>query len=323
MGVKLPRNQHRVQDQKYFGQGFATIFEKPYSKSVEMKTPILTVCLCMLFLHCIYADSSVDLRIVTNFYEPETQSLYVDVEVQYTGEGELVLADQNYRIYYDAGNLKMDTKESRSELPANLYSPIKFLEIIEGVEVDDIGNLTFDNNLGFLNFSIDLIDDINGGVHIEKASEWTRIAVLKFHVENRVNSSQIVWSEPGKTDEYATAYVQMMEWKGPNFTKPVKVDKHINLDFGEQGISYDPGISIGPNPTTHLLKIDFHRKVTESILVSIMDNVGRTVMVEEFEKGIREFELDVSDLHSSSYILEIQDKENHQRVFADSFVLMK
>jgi hypothetical protein len=288
-----------------------------------MKNLLLVVCLGIFFGTSVLARKSVDLRLTNNSYDPSSQTLFVDVEVRYTGPGEVTLADQNYRIFYDSKNLELQIADSSSDLPTSLYSHINFLEAIEGVNASNVGDLKFEADLGFINFSIDLLDDLNGGIRIDQASDWTRVAVLKYKVKNDIDPSDIIWSQPGRTDSYATAFVQITEWEGPNFVNPLDVNRYVDFRFNEDLTENLPSISIGPNPASHFLKLEFSQEVENDLQVTIIDNLGRIITTHQIAKGMKEIDMDIAHLDPSSYILEIYNPEVKQRTFAESFILMR
>ena len=299
------------------------IFAVPFTKLIEMKHLMLVVCLGILCGSSGLARKSVDLRLTNNFYDPSSQSLFVDVEVRYTGQGDVALADQNYRIFYDSKNLQLEVADSRSDLPMDLYSHIHFLEVFEGINAGDVGELKFDAHLGFVNFSMDLLDDLNGGIRIDRSADWTRVAVLKYKVKNDVDPSDIIWSQPGRTDSYATAFVEITEWEGPNYVNPLEVNRYVDFRFNEEELEKLPSISIGPNPASHFLKLEFSQEVKNDLQVTIIDNVGRIITTHQIEKGMKEYDMDIAHLDPSSYVLEIYNPEEKQRTFAESFILMR
>ena len=83
----------------------------------------------------------------------------------------------------------MKEKESRSDLPQDLYSRIQFMEVLEDLQADAVNQLAFDDQLGFVNFNIDLNNAVHGGITIVKEDDWQRVAVLNFKVKDKTTSA--------------------------------------------------------------------------------------------------------------------------------------
>ena len=60
------------------------------------------LCVLLAFVcQVTWSNEDVSLRLVPSFFDNATQTVYVDVEIRYNGAGELYLADQNIRLFYD------------------------------------------------------------------------------------------------------------------------------------------------------------------------------------------------------------------------------
>ena len=60
----------------------------------------------------------------------------------------------------------MNTEYVKSSLTLERYSALKIVEQYENINADDVNQLKFDNNLGFVNISIEFLDMIHGGERI-------------------------------------------------------------------------------------------------------------------------------------------------------------
>lgn len=266
--------------------------------------------LCIVFAligHVSYAIEDVSVRLSPSFYDPSSGSIYVDVEIRYDGMGNFRLADQNIRLFYDADQLHLQKDYSRSDLPQDLYSNIKWYEVMENLSADHVNQLRFDDELGFINFSIDLEQDTRGGITLARDHSWQRIAVLNFKVEDASALSQIVWSTPEVTDKYATAFVEVMEWVAPNRTRKTDITNYIDALFSAEEDASSMDISVYPNPAESFITITFEKELASMALVSVMDVTGRKVLEVKKKAGATYAEFDVSSLSAGSYHVEIKD----------------
>ena len=288
---------------------------------MTLKTIVCCVALS-LCVNAAHATKSVNLRLNPNFYDQASNSLYIDVDIQYSGHGKLVLADQNYRMYFDSENLHLDPSESFSDLPQDLYSDMSIKEVYEGVQVSGVDQLDFDHNLGFINFSIDLMDNLDGGIKLSREDGWQRVAVLKFEVKNSEDLSQIVWSRMGSTEDYATAFVEIMEWIAPNATEHVDIDQSENLEFqSEYNGNPDLSIKIGPNPASDFVIVDFADGAQESVILMISDITGKVIQNHIIGRGTDEIFVPIDHLMAATYKIEVIDLKTEKRLYTEKLMV--
>jgi len=261
---------------------------------------LLCACICVIG----QATTDITLRLNPAFYDDQNNQLYVSVEISYDGHGVFQLADQNYRLYYDSQLLSLVKDMSRSDLPMDLYSPINFLESFEQLQADNVNQLEFDDNLGFINFSIDLNDNTGGGLSIRKDDNWETIAVLNFEVLDNSALSQIVWSQSERTSGYATAYVEIMEWKAPNETKPVEIQEYIDANFIKKDHS-SLSFEVYPNPASEYVIVSLDRGLTDNASLIVMDAAGKKVKDIKTHIGEEKVNLPISDLMIGTYMIEL------------------
>jgi len=60
-----------------------------------------------------YATSIVDVRLSQQSYDKSQEALYVNIEVRVDNAEQLILAGQNYRIYYPSETLSLNQKGLR------------------------------------------------------------------------------------------------------------------------------------------------------------------------------------------------------------------
>ncbi len=266
-----------------------------------------------LFSVNITIASDIELRFTTAHYDEKAQELFVDVQVQYTQSGQLILAGQNYRFYYDSEVLSLDTKKAKSKLPAKSYGQMTFESHRQGIKADDINQLIFDDNLGFANFSIDLSDNLNGGITLTEQDGWVTIVTLKFDVLKSDERYDIVWGREGVSDLYATAFVEMGQWMSPTNLKRLNITYFGDLTSEEKSakLATAVDIQVGPNPAIDFINISFLEEVKNETTIIMRNAVGQQVKNATINPGARSTTIDVSDLIGSGYFLEISDAEKN------------
>ncbi|MFT4567841.1 MAG: hypothetical protein ACI9FN_002809 [Saprospiraceae bacterium] len=279
---------------------------------------ITVVSLFILFVS-LSANSDVQLRLQPNLYDPASNSVYVNVEIKYDGTGEFVLADQNYRIYYDASSLQFDTKYSNSDLPSDLYSDILIHELLENVPADKVNQLKFDKNLGFLNFSINLSNNFTGGIKIKPSHGWERVAILRFQLAPNQDPADIVWSRNGTTNKYATAFVQIMEWLGPNNTELAEISEFTDTSVADYRAPQISKVVLAPNPAIDFVKVTLDAQALDKVGVVIRNAIGQSVYKTSMIRGSKLLQIPLSDLIGGTYTLEAMDKATGRK-FTEAFI---
>jgi len=267
-----------------------------------------------------WALEDVSLRLHPSFYDPVSKSIYVDVEVRYDGEGDFRLADQNIRLYYDADQLELHKDYSRSDLPQDLYSNIRWHEVFEVQTADHVNQLSFDDELGFLSFSIELKEKRIGGITLAGDNTWQRIAVLNFKVEDADALSQIVWSTPEGTNKYATAFVEVMEWIAPFNTEASSVTTYVDASFSAKIDVSPKDMSIYPNPARDLVTLTYEDALETVSDVRITDMTGKLVQMHKIGAGTQEHTIDVSSLSPGTYIIEVIDLITERLITTEQLV---
>jgi len=260
------------------------------------------------------AASSIDVRLSHNTLNKIDNSLYVDIDVRVDNTDRLVLAGQNYRIFYPTDILKLDKKASKSQLSPQKYSGLQFSSVIENVKAMGHGALKFDKDLGFANFAVELLDNKKGGEMVTDKDGWVTIATLKFDIVDDFEEVSMIWGREGMSETYATAFVEIAEWKAPLSTNTVIIDEYIDFNMSVNtlsvdGVTYD--ITVGPNPAVDFVEIKSNVSLKNDINLTIRDLSGKLISDEILPKGNRFYNVDVSNFQSASYILEMTDADGH------------
>lgn len=260
----------------------------------------------LLFVATFSNASNIELRFVEADYNTTSQELYVDIQLRNTEVGQIVLAGQNYRFYYDSEVLSLDETASESSLPSDTYGALKFENHIQNVKANHVNQLSFDDNLGFVNFAIDLTDNENGGVYVNK-DEWTTVATLKFTVLEIEKRYDVVWGRKGVSDLYATAFVELGEWVGSNVIDKVNIVYYGDLTSEIETETEDarPVIQVGPNPAADFVQISFDTELKDVTTIIVRDIAGRQIKKAVAGKGAISTKIDVTDLIATTYLIEI------------------
>lgn len=280
-----------------------------------IKIPQIVALLCSFaFSTMALAEASVEVRLSHNSIVKDQMALYVDVEIR--AADRMVLAGQNYRVYYPSDIVSVNSKGSSSNLSPNLYSPLKFSNVLEHIKSRDRGNIEFDQDLGFINFYVDLLDLKNGGEVISNKDGWVKLATLKFDLKEELESLEMLWGREELSENYATAFVQIAEWQENMSTRDVKIDNHIDYKyFADASVEESViDISVGPNPTEDFVNIKFDRMIEGTLVANIQDISGKHVKNVELLGGSKSHTIDVSELLPSSYLITLSTKSNRELI---------
>ncbi len=147
------------------------------------------------------------------------------------------LAGQNYRIFYDGSMAEYIDESAESLLPDSQYFLDRSnLQDVQHVDASSFGfSLPFADDLSFLNYSIDLMSLSTGGVNLPGSGEWVSTSRLCFNVAEAATTDpnqclELVWARMGKTDDYATAFVEVSQWVQSNSTTDALTNIYDDLD---------------------------------------------------------------------------------------------
>ncbi len=280
-----------------------------------MKLRISTAAFAALYLFIIsgvIANNGVDIRFSSPIIDQETQTAYVDVQLRSTNQP-LILAGQNYRVFYNTDLLALDETKSDIKLPEGKYSDLTFHNTMEEIEATGIGTLEFDDNLGFTNFSIDLIDQLSGGVTLENDDNWTTVATLSFNIKSDVDDLHLVWGREGVSHDYATAYVEMAEWIAPKKIQSLDINEYFDLEFSKESTELNEGLlsfEFGPNPSTEFINISFAQELSQDSELRFVNMKGQVAKRIDIDAGTPRVQVAVTDLSAGNYMIELSNDLN-------------
>ena len=172
----------------------------------------------------LFAQQQYDVRFQLDGIDCQTGEVCYLVQIRSSDGQTWNLAGQNYRIYYDASTASYINGSVESRLPDVQYSAPLLTSDQQNVDASAFpGDLPFAQTLSFLNYSIDLMNLSNGGVNLPANSEWLTTSSLCFQVpqsaiDNPSECINLVWARMGRTDGYATAFVEVSQWLSTNST---------------------------------------------------------------------------------------------------------
>ncbi len=256
----------------------------------------------LLLIASLAFSSDVEIRFANQEYNMER--MYVDIEVR-SKSGSFNLGSQNLRAYYNTNAILLNEGLSSSKLSTEIYNELNVVSKFENVNADEVNQLTFDADMGFINFNIELKNIVDGGINI--SGEWVTLATLAFDIQEKNEIVNLVWAREDRSDAYATAFVEIAEWLAPNKISTKEITEFNDLeDEIEFSTDNELTLEIGPNPTSDFVNIIQNKSNT---LLTIIDMSGR--VIEERNLTSSKERIDIQSYQSGNYIFNIFDGENN------------
>ena len=166
---------------------------------------IFTFCAtCVISITQCVAQESAQLLLVKN---TETSQLCYDVALKYEGNNKIMIASQNYRFFYSSATLEYDEKTSVLLLPEETYT-YKLVQHKNHVNGSSIGQLSFDQDLGFINTSVILNSTNSLGAGLDRLAPELKLLRLCFNDVGE-GDRHILPARQGLTKDYGRAYVDV------------------------------------------------------------------------------------------------------------------
>ncbi len=147
----------------------------------------------------------------------------IDLQVSNESSEMIHLSSQNYRMYYGSANLSLIEESMSLNLPEEIYQ-LKLVQHVSGVDAQGRGALDFDNNLGFINFSI-----VHNNIK-QKGSELSKDALsiveMCFSVEDPSEPMSIVLAREETTAAYGRAYIELSAQNKVNELKSTEISQY-------------------------------------------------------------------------------------------------
>lgn len=214
------------------------------------------------------------------------------------------LANQNFRIFYNAEQMSLEEDKVKNNLPSNRYTQPELIEHEQYVSAPGSDAMNA-SSIGFLNFSVLLLDDDQGGITID--DNWKHIYSLYFKTETDIKNTDITFANSALTSNLATAYVEISEWINPSKTNPMKLTTEPNNRVLSTHQFAD--VSVGPNPTADFIYIMSDRSLANA---KVYNSNGAQMLTRSLDGN--ESKVDLSNLIQGMYFVEIEDQQGNIEV---------
>ncbi len=203
-----------------------------------MKTLNTLIVLALLLVtQTAISQRSYDIRFVLDTLDCNANTVCYRTELRSADGQAWNLAGQNYRIFYSGSMAEYIDDSALSLLPESQYL-LDLLQVQDAQHVDasDFGfDLGFADDLSFLNYSIDLMSLGTGGKVLPGDGEWIPTSKLCFDIPPEATTDpnlclELVWARMGRTDDYATAFVEVSQWVQTNSTTDAVTNIYDDLD---------------------------------------------------------------------------------------------
>jgi len=268
----------------------------------------------ILILCCSFAvgNSQNDLsyRLIAEEYNLDDDNTTVSVQIK-ADDIALNLADQYYRFYYDASNMKLNDQNTQTVLPLSSYYSAVIIEHVDGFDASRVGELSYDKDLGFINLYIELSDLTLGGSTITPQDEWVTVAILDFSIENTEKPLVATWARKDRTKNYTSAYAIVAEWVDTDEVAVTNQNEYNDLyaQASEATVLEDVEITIGPNPTADYVRVRNAQGFNSDAIVVLRDLNGSLLQSKDVT-GNTEATIELSSYTSGAYFIEVTNGPN-------------
>lgn len=174
----------------------------------------------LLISGLVQAQSSLEITLSESKKLEKEQMECIHLMVRSSTDDQLQLSSQNYRMYYNSDNLSLDDVNIKMMLPEDKYQ-MKLVQHVPGVDATGIGNLEFENNLGFINISVVHSNIALPGVAINKQN--LPIAEMCFKVKNWGQPKSVILAREDLTAAYGRAYIEISSLDAQKVFIPMKI----------------------------------------------------------------------------------------------------
>lgn len=176
---------------------------------------------CASTMSCEEMPNLFDLSLTQSSLDCSTGMVCYNVNLLSADDSTFVLAGQRYQLYYNSG---VGSFVSGISQLGNEFQSLSLQAStpIENINAPGVGDLPFEDDLGFINFIIQLSDeDVGSSVII--SSDTTRVAELCWVMTDAAIVDpnvcfETTWAREGVTNAYNASMVGIDEWIGPGST---------------------------------------------------------------------------------------------------------
>ena len=202
-----------------------------------MKKLIGLLAFTVLFVLSLNAQNYFDIRLTSQSINCETNEVCYDVQIKSGNDKLWRFAGQNYRLFYNGALAEFTRVEGRLSEP---YSQPEVVQNIQHLDLSEEGNLSFDQDISWLNYYIDMNAAHPG--QILSPEVWTTTSTICFSSDVDLMGDpdlcfEMVWAREDLTFNYATAFVEVSEWVAENSTNDHvhgSIYHDLNLDNGDE-----------------------------------------------------------------------------------------
>ena len=194
-----------------------------------MKRTFLLLSIIVSTTFGLFAQEKLEIRLVPTNVSESADVLCFDTQFKNISDHNIVLADQNYRMFYDALQLKLIDGRMKSFLPKTSYEEIDLNQSLHNIDARGYGDLKFGQNLGFINYTIKMTDEKDDAITLPAFSPWMSTSNLCFQANDVMGPVNIVWAREGLTSGYATAFTEISSFDKNQDNSPVLIQ--IYQDF--------------------------------------------------------------------------------------------
>ncbi len=182
------------------------------------------------------AQSDYDLRLTLDTVDCNNNTACFNVQLRSADGATWGLAGQNYRLFYDAS---LASWQSGLSVLSSDYQNFTLIQDIQDADASATNsNLNFEENLSFLNYTMDLSNTSMGGINLPADGSWVTTSQLCFIltdslIDNPSTCLEIVWAKDGLTNDYATSFVEVSEWVEADSTEMADGQIYDGLDASD------------------------------------------------------------------------------------------
>jgi Secretion system C-terminal sorting domain len=220
------------------------------------------------------------------------------------GKSDILLAGQNYRLYYDS-EISMLSEASLKTLLPEQYTSMDLVQHYFDVDASGFGVLPYDAHLGFINIATDLNLAASGGVSIPVGKSQS-VASMCFEIQEG-KTPVFTWAQDQLTHTYATAFVEIAMLDGDKLKKSNIAEYRITQNKNTNTQLADVlNLKYFPNPFTDKLNITFNESISSDATVTIKDVFGKEITRSKVQKGSTAFILQGEGLPNGAMFIEIK-----------------
>jgi len=228
------------------------------------------------------------------------------------GKKDILLAGQNYRLYYDSETAMLSEGSLKTLLPTQ-YTSMNLVQHYFDVDASGFGVLPYDAHLGFINIATDLNLSASGGVSIP-AGKNISVASMCFDVEAG-KTPVFTWAQDQLTHTYATAFVEIALVDGDKLKKSNIAEYRITQNKNTEAQQADVfDLKYFPNPFTDKLNITFNESLSSDAIFTIKDVFGNEITKSNIAKGTLDFTIDGQRLPNGALMIEIKTQDGQVSV---------